>query len=238
MAKKAKQWLAGLMTLAMCLSMLPVSAFAAEPADGTTISEIGAGSYSVTLKNSADAAVQYAVTAGEEMQTVTVGARATLTLKGDAGETYSVTWQGGEGLTAPAETTKTGAFGQDASLYDGFDGADGNAYTTAQVSNAALHCNYYNYDWTPDFYYVTSSVISFYSTGSNAISGYTYYRESDNNNYGGRFNNRQSAREKALADNGVPAPYDTSRYHNQEDGDVCAMWIYYQATPYIEFTAY
>ena len=238
MVHQAKRWIAMLMALVMCLTLLPLSILAATLSTGQTVTSVGTGAYSITLKNDCSEAVQYDVTAGEVRQTITVDGYGELTLKGDAGEQYSVTWQGGANLTAPAQTVKSGIFGQAATGYDGFDGADGKSYTAAEVSNAALHCNHYNYDWTPSFYYVTSSVIPFYSTGSNAISGYTYYRESDNNNYGGRFNDRQSAREKALADNGVPAPYDSSRYTNVEDGDVCAMWIYWKATPYISFTAY
>lgn len=239
MARKVKQWIAMLMVLAMCLSLLPMSTLAATLSDGSAVTTLGTGAYSITLKNNCSESVQYSVTAGEVSNTVTLEGYETLTLNGDAGESYSVTWQGGANLSTPTETTKAGTFGQaDTSLYDGFDGYDGNSYTAAEVSNAAMHCNYYNYDWTPNFYYVTGSVVAFYSTGSNAISGYTYYRESDNNNYGGRFNDRQSAREKALADNGVPSPYDSNRYTNIEDGNTVAMWIYWKVTPYISFESY
>lgn len=221
------------MVLALCLSLLPASALAATAANGSSLTELGTGSYAVTLKNDCEAAVKYSVTAGEATDTVTLAGNESLTLRGDAGESYSVTWQGGAELTCsqPDQTTKSGTFGQAPAGYDGFDGYDGNAYTAAEVSNELLICEHNGLSYGPDFYYVVESVISFYS--GRFPQG--LYTRSDGAQYWGT--NRQTAREKALEENGVN-PNESDRYHNYEqDSSNVALWIYYKATPYIAFSS-
>lgn len=233
MRNKAKRWIALFMVLALCLSLLPASALAATAANGSSLTELGTGSYAVTLKNDCDAAVKYSVTAGETTDTVTLAGNESLTLRGDAGESYSVTWQGGAELTCsqPDQTTKSGTFGQAPAGYDGFDGYDGKAYTTAEVSNELLICEHNGLSYGPDFYYVVESVISFYS--GRFPQG--LYTRSDGAQYWGT--NRQTAREKALEENGVN-PNESDRYHNYEqDSSNVALWIYYKATPYIAFSS-
>ena len=233
MRNKARRWIALLMVLALCLSLLPASALAATTASGSTVTELGSGDYTVTLKNDCEAAVKYSVTAGEATDTVTLAGNESLTLRGDAGESYSVTWQGGAELTCsqPDQTTKSGTFGQAPAGYDGFDGYDGNAYTAAEVSNELLICEHNGLSYGPDFYYVVESVISFYS--GRFPQG--LYTRSDGAQYWGT--NRQTAREKALEENGVN-PNESDRYHNYEqDSSNVALWIYYKATPYIAFSS-
>lgn len=239
MRNKARRWIALLMVLALCLSLLPASALAATAANGSSLTELGTGSYAVTLKNDCDVAVNYSVTAGEVTDTVTLAGNESLTLRGDAGESYSVTWQGGAELTCsqPDQTTKSGTFGQAPAGYDGFDGYDGNAYTTAEVSNATLTCAKNGLTYTPNFYYVKNSIITFYS-GSRGWGGYTYVRESDGQSYsGGLTGGRGDARNAALEANGVD-PNSGDRYYNYEkDSSNVAMWVYWKATPYIAFSS-
>lgn len=223
-----------LMVLAMCLSLLPASTLAATLSDGSTTNTLGTGAYSITLKNDCDAAVKYSVTLNGTTTEVTLNGGENLTLRGNAGEAYSVTWKEGASedysYTTPDQATRTGTFGQAASGYDGFDGYDGNAYTTDQVSNATMTCQENGLTYTPDFYYVTSSVTDFYSSRWTQ----TLYTRNDGTRYWGT--DRQSAREKALAGNDVD-PNDLDRYHNYEDNNHnVALWIYWKATPYISFT--
>ena len=224
-----------LMVLAMCLSLLPASTLAATLSDGSTTNTLGTGAYSITLKNDCDAAVKYSVTLNGTTTEVTLNGGENLTLRGNAGEAYSVTWKEGASedysYTTPDQATKTGTFGQAASGYDGFDGYDGNAYTTDQVSNTTMTCQENGLTYTPDFYYVTSSVTDFYSSRWTQ----TLYTRNDGTRYWGT--DRQSAREKALAENDV-APNDLDRYHNYEDNNHnVALWIYWKATPYISFSS-
>lgn len=224
-----------LMVLAMCLSLLPASTLAATLSDGNTTDTLGNGAYSITLKNDCAAAVKYSVTLNGTTTEVTLNGGENLTLRGDAGQDYSVTWKEGASedysYTTPDQATRTGTFGQAASGYDGFDGYDGNAYTTDQVSNEALHCDYYNFNWTPDFYYVKDTVISTYSR---QVGLYYYYDSNDNViGYGA---SRSSARDKALDSIGNGAS-DSDRHTNVEEGNACAMWVYWKATPYISFTS-
>lgn len=239
MRNKARRWIALLMVLALCLSLLPASALAATAANGSSLTELGTGSYAVTLKNDCEAAVKYSVTAGEATDTVTLAGNESLTLRGDASESYSVTWQGGAELTCsqPDQTTKSGTFGQAPAGYDGFDGYDGNAYTAAEVSNATLTCAKNGLTYTPNFYYVKNSIITFYS-GSRGWGGYTYVRESDGQSYsGGLTGGRGDARNAALEANGVD-PNSGDRYYNYEkDSSNVAMWVYWKATPYIAFSS-
>ena len=224
-----------LMVLAMCLSLLPASTLAATLSDGSTTNTLGNGAYSITLKNDCAAAVKYSVTLNGTTTEVTLNGGENLTLRGDAGQAYSVTWEEGASedysYTTPDPVTKTGTFGQTATAYDGFDGYDGKTYTTDQVSNEALHCDYYNFNWTPDFYYVKDTVISTYSR---QVGLYYYYDSNDNViGYGA---SRSSARDKALDSIGNGAS-DSDRHTNVEEGDACAMWVYWKATPYISFTS-
>lgn len=178
MRNKARRWIALLMVLALCLSLLPASALAATAANGSSLTELGTGSYAVTLKNDCDVAVKYSVTAGEATDTVTLAGNESLTLRGDAGESYSVTWQGGAELTCsqPDQTTKSGTFGQAPAGYDGFDGADGKGYSPDQVSNAPLTgvTRYTDYQHPVDFYYVDLNVLEGYSKRDFIITHYYY----------------------------------------------------------------
>ena len=45
MRNKARRWIALLMVLALCLSLLPASALAATAANGSSLTELGTGSY-------------------------------------------------------------------------------------------------------------------------------------------------------------------------------------------------
>ena len=80
------------MVLALCLSLLPASALAATAANGSSLTELGTGSYAVTLKNDCDAAVKYSIVLGDSAaQEVTLAANESLPLKGDKGTAYSIT---------------------------------------------------------------------------------------------------------------------------------------------------
>ncbi len=229
------------MVLALCLSLLPASALAATAANGSSLTELGTGSYAVTLKNDCEAAVKYSVTAGEATDTVTLAGNESLTLRGDAGESYSVTWQGGAELTCsqPDQTTKSGTFGQAPAGYDGFDGYDGNAYTAAEVSNDKLTDNTRGTGISSDvtFYYVTASIIPFY-TDKYGLTGFPYWNELTGKRYGGLTTSRGDARSQALESVGVNES-DTDRYTNiTENGkDEGYMWVYWKATPYITFSS-
>lgn len=241
MRNKARRWIALLMVLALCLSLLPASALAATAANGSSLTELGTGSYAVTLKNDCEAAVKYSVTAGEATDTVTLAGNESLTLRGDAGESYSVTWQGGAELTCsqPDQTTKSGTFGQAPAGYDGFDGYDGNAYTAAEVSNDKLTDNTRGTGISSDvtFYYVTASIIPFY-TDKYGLTGFPYWNELTGKRYGGLTTSRGDARSQALESVGVNES-DTDRYTNiTENGkDEGYMWVYWKATPYIAFSS-
>lgn len=233
-----------LMVLAMCLSLLPASTLAATLSDGNTTDTLGNGAYSITLKNDCAAAVKYSVTLNGTTTEVTLNGGETLTLKGNANETYSVTWLGGASedysYTEPETKEKSGRFWQAANLYDGFDGADGKTYSNTQASNATLTCNHNGLTYSPDFYYLTGvegSVITFYSEGRK-WNGYFYVRESDGESYSGGFTGgRAEARNEALEANGID-PNSEGRYHNYEkDDNNVAMWVYWKATPYISFTS-
>lgn len=233
-----------LMVLAMCLSLLPASTLAATLSDGSTTNTLGNGAYSITLKNDCAAAVKYSVTLNGAENEVTLNGGETLTLKGNANETYSVTWLGGASedysYTEPETKEKSGRFWQAANLYDGFDGADGKTYSNTQASNATLTCNHNGLTYSPDFYYLTGvegSVITFYSEGRK-WNGYFYVRESDGESYSGGFTGgRAEARNEALEANGID-PNSEGRYHNYEkDDNNVAMWVYWKATPYISFTS-
>lgn len=229
------------MVLALCLSLLPASALAATAANGSSLTELGTGSYAVTLKNDCEAAVKYSVTAGEATDTVTLAGNESLTLRGDASESYSVTWQGGAELTCsqPDQTTKSGTFGQAPAGYDGFDGYDGNAYTAAEVSNDKLTDNTRGTGISSDvtFYYVTASIIPFY-TDKYGLTGFPYWNELTGKRYGGLTTSRGDARSQALESVGVNES-DTDRYTNiTENGkDEGYMWVYWKATPYIAFSS-
>ena len=241
MRNKARRWIALLMVLALCLSLLPASALAATAANGSSLTELGTGSYAVTLKNDCEAAVKYSVTAGEATDTVTLAGNESLTLRGDASESYSVTWQGGAELTCsqPDQTTKSGTFGQAPAGYDGFDGYDGNAYTAAEVSNDKLTDNTRGTGISSDvtFYYVTASIIPFY-TDKYGLTGFPYWNELTGKRYGGLTTSRGDARSQALESVGVNES-DTDRYTNiTENGkDEGYMWVYWKATPYIAFSS-
>ena len=232
------------MVLAMCLSLLPASTLAATLSNGNKVTELGTGSYSITLKNDCEAAVKYSVTLNGTTTEVTLNGDENLTLKGNANETYSVTWLGGASedysYTEPETKEKSGRFWQAANLYDGFDGADGKTYSNTQASNATLTCNHNGLTYSPDFYYLTGvegSVITFYSEGRK-WNGYFYVRESDGESYSGGFTGgRAEARNEALEANGID-PNSEGRYHNYEkDDNNVAMWVYWKATPYISFTS-
>lgn len=232
-----------LMVLAMCLSLLPASTLAAT-LNGTTVTELGTGAYSITLKNDCDAAVKYSVTLNGTTTEVTLNGGDNLTLRGNADDTYSVKWEGGASedysYTEPETKEKSGRFWQAASLYDGFDGADGKTYSNTQASNATLTCSHNGLTYSPDFYYLTGvegSVITFYSEGR-GWGGYSYVRESDGKSYsGGLTGGRGDARNEALKANGVD-PNAEDRYYNYEaNSSTVAMWVYWKATPYISFTS-
>lgn len=243
MRNKARRWIALLMVLALCLSLLPASALAATAANGSSLTELGTGSYAVTLKNDCEAAVKYSVTAGEATDTVTLAGNESLTLRGDAGESYSVTWQGGAELTCsqPDQTTKSGTFGQAPAGYDGFDGYDGNAYTTAEVSNDKLTDNTRGTGISSDvtFYYVTSSLTPFYTDKTDWYTiGFSYWNELTHERYGNMTTSRGDARSQALKSVGVNES-DTDRYTNitKNGKDEGYMWVYWKATPYIAFSS-
>lgn len=241
MVHQAKRWLATLMALVMCLTLLPVSTLAATLSDGSTVTELGNGSYAITLKNDCSESVQYAITAGEVTETVTLAGYEDLTLKGDVGESYSVTWQGGANLSAPAQAVKSGTFGQaDTSLYDGFDGADGNPYTALEVSNDQLKSSHYGYTYDVNFYYVTDKLKTYYSYPNNKYitTKYTYENETDDSeSYSAR--ERGGARNELLSANGLTSSDEWEKWIDYDNNDKTGcLWLITKATPYITFSAY
>lgn len=232
-----------LMVLAMCLSLLPASTLAATLSDGSTTNTLGTGAYSITLKNDCDAAVKYSVTLNGTTTEVTLNGGENLTLKGDAGQAYSVTWKEGasEGYsyTTPDQVTKSGTFGQAASGYDGFDGYDGKQYSTSEVTNTPLVDNTRDTGITSEvnFYYVIDSVIPFY-TDKSGLTGFSYWNEQTGKRFGDLTTSRGDARREALSSLGL-SDSDTDRYTNiTNDGqDEGYMWVYWKATPYISFTS-
>lgn len=234
-----------LMVLAMCLSLLPASTLAATLSDGSTTNTLGTGAYSITLKNDCDAAVKYSVTLNGTTTEVTLNGGENLTLKGDAGQAYSVTWEEGASedysYTTPDQVTKTGTFGQDAALYDGFDAADGKEYSLDQVSNAPLTgvTRFTNYRHPVDFYYVDLNVLEGYSRGLGLIQRYYYENVSVTPvEQVGSGSSRSSARNDALDTMGVTGQ-EGERYIQVSDDDISVwcIWTYYKATPYISFTS-
>ena len=248
MRNKARRWIALLMVLALCLSLLPASALAATAANGSSLTELGTGSYAVTLKNDCEAAVKYSVTAGEATDTVTLAGNESLTLRGDAGESYSVTWQGGAELTCsqPDQTTKSGTFGQAPAGYDGFVDANGKERTADEVSNEPLKfiTRYPDYSYNVNFYYTDVVTYESWSETTALIFTTTYYKNvtegSAHYNQETSASSRSSARNKALELEGLSWNGDTTdRYINVSDDSAQAwgFWTFYKATPYIAFSS-
>lgn len=232
-----------LMVLAMCLSLLPASTLAATLSDGSTTNTLGTGAYSITLKNDCAAAVKYSVTLNGTTTEVTLNGGENLTLRGDAGQAYSVTWEEGASedysYTTPDQVTKTGTFGQTATAYDGFDGYDGKQYSTSEVTNTPLVDNTRDTGITSEvnFYYVIDSVIPFY-TDKLGLTGFPYWNEQTGKRFGGLTTSRGDARREALSSLGL-SDSDTDRYTNitNDRQDEGYMWVYWKATPYISFTS-
>lgn len=165
MKSKGKQWLAGLLTLAMCLSMLPASALAATTTEGDTVTELGSGDYTVTLKNDCNAAVKYSVTLGDSAaQEVTLDANETLPLKGDEGTTYSVTWLEGADseydYTAPEEKTVDGTFGSMTTTGYYYTNSENGGECTNDVANT-ISRDGYTIATEGNVYYDVASLITF-----------------------------------------------------------------------------
>lgn len=245
MRNKARRWIALLMVLALCLSLLPASALAATAANGSSLTELGTGSYAVTLKNDCEAAVKYSVTAGEATDTVTLAGNESLTLRGDAGESYSVTWQGGAELTCsqPDQTTKSGTFGQAPAGYDGFDGYDGNAYTAAEVSNAQLKSAHFGYTYDVNFYYVSGKLVTYYSVNKDILGVTNYYTYINENlasetYQSDRFAGRSDARDKLLSAKGLSNSDEGEKWIDYDNKDKTGcLWLITKATPYIAFSS-
>ena len=236
------------MVLALCLSLLPASALAATAANGSSLTELGTGSYTVTLKNDCDVAVNYSVTAGEASDTVTLAGNESLTLRGDAGEAYSVTWLGGAELTCsqPDQTIKSGTFGQAPAGYDGFVDANGKERTADEVSNEPLKfiTRYPDYSYNVNFYYTDVVTYESWSETTALIFTTTYYKNvtegSAHYNQETSASSRSSARNKALELEGLSWNGDTTdRYINVSDDSAQAwgFWTFYKATPYITFSS-
>ncbi len=175
MRNKAKRWIALFMVLALCLSLLPASALAATAANGSSLTELGTGSYAVTLKNDCDAAVKYSIVLGDSAaQEVTLAANESLPLKGDKGTAYSITWVEGSDpnyiYEAPDQKTLTGTIGSVATTRYYYKNSENGGECTNEVAKTISYGGY-TMDTEGSVYYDVTSLVTFRRTSG---VGYTY----------------------------------------------------------------
>lgn len=221
-----------LMVLAMCLSLLPASTLAAGKS-------IGTGSASTTLTNDCDAAVKYSITLGSSApQEVTLGANESLTMKGNLGDNYSVTWVEGADSNyvyteEPANKILTGTIGQVTTTryyYTNQSLPEYNQEYTGQVSDTLTAENYSQR--CDHGLYALDSVVAYKRTRITGSSwygtGWRYTNITDPNDtqtYEDRTSDND-AYSALLAD--YPG-YDTT-YHN-ESNDLGYRWVYKTVEP-------
>lgn len=175
MRNKARRWIALLMVLALCLSLLPASALAATAANGSSLTELGTGSYAVTLKNDCEAAVKYSIVLGDSAaQEVTLAANESLPLKGDKGTAYSITWVEGSDpnyiYEAPDQKTLTGTIGSVATTRYYYKNSENGGECTNEVAKTISYGGY-TMDTEGSVYYDVTSLVTFRRTSG---VGYTY----------------------------------------------------------------
>lgn len=163
------------MVLALCLSLLPASALAATAANGSSLTELGTGSYAVTLKNDCEAAVKYSIILGDSAaQEVTLAANESLPLKGDKGTAYSITWVEGSDpnyiYEAPDQKTLTGTIGSVATTRYYYKNSENGGECTNEVAKTISYGGY-TMDTEGSVYYDVTSLVTFRRTSG---VGYTY----------------------------------------------------------------
>lgn len=226
MRNKARRWIALLMVLALCLSLLPASALAATAANGSTVTELGSGDYTVTLKNDCEAAVKYSVTLGNSAaQEVTLGANESLPLKGDNGTSYTVTWMEGADseyvYTEPTEKTVSGTFGSVTTTRYYYKNTQNGGECTNEVANTITYLGQTT-DTYQNAYYDVDSLIIFERSKDGAKFVYTNVNDrSESYKPDGWFDYSDSD-----AYNLVYAEYPTYENTRVMDGDPIPGWNY------------
>lgn len=178
-----------LMALVMCLTLLPVSTLAAT-LNGEPVTELGTGSASTTLTNGCDAAVKYSITLGSSAaQEVTLGAHASLIMKGTLGENYSVTWVEGTDpnyvYEEPADKTLTGTIGQVTTTRYYYKNSANGTECTNEVANTVSYDGH-TMATEGNVYYDVTSLVTFERTKGDWGIGFVYTNvANENDSYSG-----------------------------------------------------